>query len=352
MIVIYTPYGRTETTAAAVRLAELAVAAAEPVRVCSVGTHEARVHPFWDRHVVCGRSSGVASAAAGATVCVWFVCSEAMRAAALSASPKSAHVLVPSLHGQPRPGLSGVPPYEQVVCPSRAHQELFVSRLLVGQPSPPVTWARWDAGFPPVGHEGRAAPGKIRVLTHCDSGAIDDCPAVTLKVMESLLERIDVVELTCVSTKAWSRKDRQRLNAMSSRWGDRFAVENPGDLQTQLTILHDHDWFLYPAVRCDFGLSAIRAMYCGLPVLAWDVPPISEHVRTGSSGVLVPCDLTRNWCGAPSADALAGRFADAVVPYVSDIRQLTAMQHEDWMLKERSDAFKQFWLELFGAADR
>lgn len=353
MIVVYTPYGRSEATAAAIRLAELAVAAALPARLVSVGPHEARVHPFWDRHVLSGRDGGVQAGAAGATVCVWFVYGEYARRSAAKAAPKAAHVYVPSWHGQPRPGTEGVPPYEQIVCPSRHHHASFVNRVMpAGHENTHVTWARWDAGFPPVRHEGRAEPNKIRVLANCDVGAIDECPAVTLRIMEGIVERCEQVELTCWSTKSWARRDRRKLVEMEHTFAGRFRTVRGGDLQGQLTLMHEHDWFLYPAARCDFALHPVRALHCGLPVLGWDVPPLSEQVATGHNGVLVPCELSANWCNAPVAAAQAARFVDAVVPYLADARQLFAMQGTDWALKARSEAFQQFWLDLFGAGDR
>lgn len=353
MIAVYTPYGRGETTAAAIRLAELAVAAALPTTLVSVGPHEARVHPFWDRHVTCGRDQGVQSGAAGASICVWFVYGEYLRRAAASAAPKAAHVYVPPWHGQQRPGLDGLPPYDQVVCPSRLHHAAFVNRVMpVGHSSTHVTWARWDAGFSPVRHEGRSESKKVRVLAHCDVGAIDECPAVAIAIMAGVVERCENVELTCWSGKSWSRRDRRRLVDLERQFAGRFRVVQGGDLQGQLTLMHDHDWFLYPAARCDFALHPVRALSCGLPVLAWDVAPVNEQVVHGSSGVLVPCEASSNWCSAPVANAQATLFVDAVVPFLSDARQLFALQANDWALKARADAFRTFWLDLFGAADR
>lgn len=351
MIVVYTPYGRSETTAAAVRLAELAVSEAHPTRLVAVGPHEARVHPFWDRHVLSGRNGGVQEHAKGAHTCVWFVGGEHLRLAARAAAPAAAHVYVPPWHAQPKPGLAGLPPYDLVVCPSRAQHETFGARLQPGAATPVgSTWANWDAGFPPVRHEGRAAADKVRVLAHCDGGAIDECPAVAVRIMAGLVERCPAVELTCWASKAWARRERRELAALTARWGERFVLAAGGTLQDQLGLMHDHDWFLYPAARCDFGLHAARAMHCGLPVVGWDVPPLSERVVPGKNGLLVACEHSTDWAAAPTADAVACRFIDAAAPALDDARRLFALQAADWGLKASADAFRRFWLDLFGAA--
>ncbi len=354
MIVVYTPYGRTETTAAAIRLAELAVAAGLPTRLVSVGPHESRVHPFWDKHVVSGRDGGLVGASAGATTCVWFVYGEFLRRAAAQSAPKAVHILVPPWHGLPKPNTSLFPPYESIVCPSKHHHAAFLGRVVPDQDAATAaaTWARWDAGFPPVRHDGRAESGRLKGLVFCDTGAIDECPAVTLRIMAGLLERCDALHLTCLSTKSWSRPDRRKLAELAHTWGDRFAVLRPTDFQDQLTLMHGHDWFVYPAARTDFAFHPVRALHCGLPVAAWDVPPISERVRTGHNGVVVPCEIFANWANAPTAAAAATKFIDTVAPYLCDPRQLFALQREDWHLKEYGDAFQQFWLELFGATDK
>ena len=175
----------------------------------SVGPHEARVHPFWDRHVLSGRGDGVQAAARGATACVWFVYGEHLRRAAAAAAPKAHHVYVPPWHAQPRPGLEGLPPYDLVVCPSRQQHAAFPARLDPGAGGSKYTWANWDAGFPPVRHEGRAAPNKVRALVHCDGGVIDECPAVALRIMDGLVDRCPAVELTCWASKSWARRDRR-----------------------------------------------------------------------------------------------------------------------------------------------
>ena len=112
--------------------------------------------------------------------------------------------------------------------------------------------------------------------------------------------------------------------------------------------MHEHDWFVYPAARCDFGIHVARAMHCGLPVVGWDVPPVSERVSAGVNGVLVPCEHSTNWAAAPTADAVASRFIDACAPLLNDARYLFTLQSADWGLKAASDAFRRFWLDLFG----
>lgn len=351
MIVVYTPYGRTETTAAAIRLAELTVAAALPTRLVAIGPHESRVHPFWDRHVLSGRGAGVRDAAAGAAACIWFTYGEYLRRDAAQAAPKASHVLVPSWHGLPRPNADVFPPYDRIVCTSKCHHAAFTGRVVPGQYKVQeiTTWAVWDAGFPPVRHSGRAAAGRLRALVHCDGGAIDECPAVTIRIMEGLLQGCDVLDLTCLSTKSWSRSDRRKLVELSQTWGDRFTVLPPTDLLDQLALMHQHDWYVYPAARCDFGIMPARAMHCGLPVACWDLPPLSERIRTGHNGVAVPCELSANWADAPTAAAVATKFIDTLLPYLGDARQLCNLQQEDWHLKAYASQFQAFWRKQLDA---
>ncbi len=354
MIAILTPYGRTETTAAAVRVAELAVGAGLDARLVSVGPREARVHPFWDRHVVCGRDAGLAQATAGATTCVWFAYGEGLRREAARVCPKAAHVLVPSWHGLPRPGTAPFPPYEQIVCPSKGHHAAFVSCVVPDQDAArtATAWARWDAGFPPVHHAGRADPYRTKALVYADAGAIDECPGVAVAVMDGLLRRCDGLTVTLLSSKSWSRPDRRRMAEMSRTWGARFTSLPPTDFQDQLGLMHDHDWFVYPAVRSDYALHPVRALHCGLPVVGWDVPPVNERVRTGHNGVLVGCEAVTNWSQAPTATGLAARFIDEAAPYLDDPKRLAALQRQDWGLKAVADAFRTFWLDLLGASER
>jgi glycosyltransferase involved in cell wall biosynthesis len=55
-------------------------------------------------------------------------------------------------------------------------------------------------------------------------------------------------------------------------------------------LLAPADVFLLTSTEESFGLSALEALSCGVPVVATDVGGVSEVVRDGETGLLTPRD--------------------------------------------------------------
>lgn len=103
-----------------------------------------------------------------------------------------------------------------------------------------------------------------------------------------------------------------------------------GNLSVVVDVLQAADLFLLPSTTESFGLGALEAMACGVPVVASNVGGLPEVVVDGTTGFLLPPDdlegmadgalnlLTdhQRWCDARiAAVARASNFStDRVVP--------------------------------------
>jgi glycosyltransferase involved in cell wall biosynthesis len=114
-----------------------------------------------------------------------------------------------------------------------------------------------------------------------------------------------------------------------------------GKLEAVAPLLAGADLFLLPSASESFGLSALEALACGVPVVASNAGGLSEVVRDGETGALCPVgdvdgmasagvtilrdpERWRTMSAAAAADARDRFGLDAVVSQYEDLYRRAA----------------------------
>jgi glycosyltransferase involved in cell wall biosynthesis len=85
------------------------------------------------------------------------------------------------------------------------------------------------------------------------------------------------------------RRTRPRRGEQEARTLDvQRSVHFLGKLEAVAPLLAGADLFLLPSASESFGLSALEALACGVPVVASNAGGLSEVVRDGETGALCP----------------------------------------------------------------
>ena len=106
--------------------------------------------------------------------------------------------------------------------------------------------------------------------------------------------------------------ERARLEQMSRNSKFSKNIFFLGSLKSTKEVLNISDLFILPSSKESFGLSALEAMACGVPVIASDSGGIPEVISHGKSGLLNSVgdtyQMTKNALKLLSNDSILERF--------------------------------------------
>jgi N-acetyl-alpha-D-glucosaminyl L-malate synthase BshA len=112
-------------------------------------------------------------------------------------------------------------------------------------------------------------------------------------------------ELPAVLVLVGDGPERPAVEAEAERLGVSEQVRFLGKVDAVADLLRAADLFLLPSASESFGLGALEAMACGVPVVASRVGGLPEVVRDGATGALVQVG---------DVDAMANRALELLQP--------------------------------------
>lgn len=343
MIVVLAPYTKSETTAAALRVMDLALALGHDVRFVACGTQEQRVHPYWDKRIYRDHKTRVIKTAAKASTAVHFqIHDKTFNWSNLVASirgGKLRHVLVCTERMAQTADMSLLENFSKIVCTTKECRVLLTKKL-EKKYRRRLVYTRWDSGLTETQREGYVTESWVKACFFCDAPTVDYCGPLALQVMDETLRRFPSLGITVASTKSWCRHDRATVCKLTKTYGSRFLTKRLQTLHEFPQICHDNDWVVLPGVRASFGIPATTAIACGAMVLANEIEPYTEIVRP-MCGLVVPC---QKYQGVAIPEL--GRWLEVANHAFGDRKLLYHMQAQDSGLGEIQKEFRIVWENL------
>ena len=144
-----------------------------------------------------------------------------------------------------------------------------------------VDTARFTPG-PSADARAPAGPAIAHVSNFRPLKRVEDVVRVFARVREAAPGRSAVLRLV------GDGPDRPRVTALARALGVEESVQMLGERVDLPEVLRAADVFLLPSETESFGLAALEAMACGVPVVASAVGGVPEVVTDGESGFLRP----------------------------------------------------------------
>lgn len=343
---IFTPYFLGEITTAAIRLAQLARQLGFDVRLLAEDLATNRVHPVWDSEVRSEPRNSYLAWAKGCSHFVWFSPSKRLQQAVRDVSPKARHWSILCWQRLTSREFHWLWDSEKIVATSRhAYYAARDHAVSLGLPTDEqrLTYCLWDSGLPLVVKNGVTEPEMMRFYIPLDGAVMQDLGAEITRLLSSVLSEAPWVKLTLDCSCSPAKDLRRDLTKLQSSFPHRVQLLNRTSLVGQARQFFIHDWTVSLSLRYDTTSLAMRSLACGSPVLAYDVPPVSEVVRNEQHGLLTPCDLGFNWLQAPIASVSVSAMKASLSRAAEDPALLTFCQSSDWGLEAKEQAFVAFW---------
>jgi len=140
--------------------------------------------------------------------------------------------------------------------------------------------------FSPAAADAPRASSRPAVLIHVSNfrslKRVDDVVAIFAEARRRAPERAMTLQLV------GDGPERKRIHGLVQTFGLDDCVQFLGERTDLPNVLRDADLFLLPSESESFGLAALEAMSCGVPVIASRVGGVPEVVVDGETGLLAP----------------------------------------------------------------
>lgn len=336
---IFAPYARNATTAAAIRVASVAQRSGWRVDYVASKVIHNDVHPAWDGKV---RNSRYLVRSLKHSLCmVWFNTDPKAFADAWRNSGRTNHILVPSWHQLRPKDFRFVGFFDAIVSPSK-HVSTCLEACLDQTSVANMCVMPLAAGLAPVQKYGTVSAEYIHALVPVDNPTRKSHGRALLESLDFLLTTFDNVHVTVLTSTPW-----RELGIMEAFRGNRIRSFCGVPFDQLIDQLGQCDVMWLPSVRSDNAFPVQDALACGVPVIAWNIPPIDAHIIDGVNGLLVDCKVRKNWLGAKTACWNSNELFQAFAILFASPNGLRNLQSHDWEIDRREAQFQDFWRSVF-----
>lgn len=193
-----------------------------------------------------------------------------------------------------------------------------------------VSTIEWDSSIPmtrkDIGDTDASRP-KVLIPLHSSQGLRCDLESL-FNLISGVQDRCPQADITISYSARGSPWEVKRALAKYVKSNRNIKSVIDETTCTSSLLLYGHsDIVLWPAEIEGFGLVGIESIYMGTPVVAYDIPPMSNIITSGVNGMLVSCDSGGSKGGVMYAEPNPSEFitvaANAINERILDLNKNT-----------------------------
>lgn len=233
--------------------------------------------------------------------------------------------------------------YSNIITPTLMQAMLLRDRFKLEN----VDVIPYNANLPITHKLGTVEPGKIRLFMSLYGSQLKRVELSAVLMLADICNEFKHVFITIACSKGLAPYTIRDLKSYSKEFTDRWTVHHDCPWHKQVILMGESDLTVWPAKYDGLGLIGLSSLHMGTPVIAWDVPPMNEHLSPGANAILVSCELDHNWLGVPQAVPDYEQFIRSLrwlinrPEVLADLRKQT---HDH--LESHTKAFNEGW-DLF-----
>lgn len=348
MLAILAPYDRSETTLAALRVADLAVEAGYDVSYIVAGSKGQGIHRYWDDHAVPRRGIDKLKKLLPSKFqhIVSFglqpfdSCIAVLKLGLVTEVPF--HDVVVQPYDLRRCELVNWATCQRIICSSESLYRLASGAGRMSHGVNTITklyWATGDDSTPTEVDE-----SNIRFAAVCDSGCLREYPEIWLHTVDRFLSSTVSHSVGCYMTSSLPRRSRSILRDIMCRYPDRFRLQRALNVQDFLIWLRDHDIAVYPSCYTVFGMYPAVFKGMNMPFMASKISPITEMAPDTVQSCLVPMPSCTELNGVDRALFDANRWLESWLQLANNpIPLLSRRESADGLRQQSAKHFNDFW---------
>jgi glycosyltransferase involved in cell wall biosynthesis len=217
--------------------------------------------------------------------------------------------------------------YQHVLVPTMAQAALLQERLKLKN----IAVLPYKCGYPIIKRKDLIEPGKLHICMSLYGNQLKRIDLASVLLFADIVKDFKHVFMEIICSKGLSPITVRELNRFQKKLRERWKLTAGATWWDHAQGMARADLTIWPAKWDGMGLAGLTSLHMGTPVIAWDVPPMSEYLSAGRNALLVSCGTEPNWMGIPHALPNHAEF-DRVVRWLignpAMLKELQQRTHE------------------------